>query len=48
MAAACYCVGTYDQIIVRKLYSYCRPIQFMQTSLIISLHGVVLFFVWAV
>ena len=37
-------VGTYDKIKVRKLYSHCMPIQFMHTCLIISLHGVVLFF----
>ena len=38
-------VGTYDEIKVRKLYSHCMPIQFMHTRLIISLHGVVVFFV---
>ena len=38
-------VGTYDKIKVRKLYSHCRPIQFMHTCLIISLHGVVVFVV---
>ena len=37
-------VGTYDKIKVNKLYSHCMPIQFMHTCLIISLHGVVLFF----
>ena len=37
-------VGTYDEIKVRKLYSHCMPIQFMHKRLIISLHGVVLFF----
>ena len=37
-------VGTYDEIKVRKLYSHCMPIQFMHTCLIISLHGVVVFF----
>ena len=38
-------VGTYDGIKVRKLYSHCMPIKFMHTCLIISLHGVVVFFV---
>ena len=38
-------VGTYDEIKVRKLYSHRMPIQFMHTCLIISLHGVVVFFV---
>ena len=38
-------VGTYDEIKVRKLYSHCMPIQFMHTRLIVSLHGVVVFFV---
>ena len=38
-------VGTYDKIKVRKLYSHCMPIQFMHTRLIISLHGVLVFFV---
>ena len=38
-------VGTYDKIKVRKLYSHCMRIQWMHTCLIISLHGVVLFFV---
>ena len=37
-------VGTYDEINVRKLYSHCMLIQFMHTRLIISLHGVVVFF----
>ena len=37
-------VGTYDKIKVSKLYSHCMPVQFMHTCLIISLHGVVLFF----
>ena len=37
-------VSTYDEIKVRKLYSHCMPIQFMHTCLIISLHGIVLFF----
>ena len=37
-------VGTYDEIKVRKLYSLCMPIQFMHICLIISLHGIVLFF----
>ena len=38
-------VGTCDQIKVRKVYSHYRPIQFVHTCLIISLHGVVVFFV---
>ena len=35
------------EINARKLYSYCRPIQLMHihTSLELSLHGVVVFFV---
>ena len=37
-------VGTYDKLKVSKLYSHCMPIQFMHTCLIISLHGVVVFF----
>ena len=37
-------VGTYDKIKVSKLYSHCMPIQFMHTCLIISLHGVVVFY----
>ena len=38
-------VGTYGEIKVRKLYSPCMPIQFAYTRLVISLHGVVFFFV---
>ena len=37
-------VGTYDKIKVCKLYSHCMHIQFMHTCLIISLHGIVVFF----
>ena len=37
-------VGTYDKIKVCKLYSHCMHIQFMHMCLIISLHGVVVFF----